>query len=373
MIVLQAYTLNLKLKEPISISFHTFNFRETVIISLSWESLIGMGEAAPFKPITGDSQEEVLDQAKKISQIHLDPTKNTIADLHAYMDKLNIVSQTLRAAVDFAYHDLLAKMKNIPVYALYRKTPKSVDNSITIFVRDTFEEIAADAKRVFDRFPELKILKIKLNGKGDVNRAKSVKSVAPKGMKFVIDANQGFSDPKRAVEDLNKIGKILEDVILVEEPCPKGELEKLKFVKENVQGMMVFADESAATAEDARRVIKARAAHGINIKLQKAGGIWPSKQIAKMCIDNGLQMMVGCMFEGPIGIAAGIHFIASTDNIILTDLDSDLEIQDTTNTKSLFENGQRSPLQEPGFGITLDKEKISKLEEKGEAIYEKII
>jgi len=86
-----------------------------------------------------------------------------------------------------------------------------------------------------------------------------------------------------------------------------------------------------------------------------------------------LQMMVGCMFEGPIGIAAGIHFIASTDNIILTDLDSDLEIQDTTNTKSLFENGQRSPLQEPGFGITLDKEKISKLEEKGEAIYEKII
>lgn len=373
MMNLSAYKLNFKLKEPISISFHTFHYRETVIINLSFQSLTGIGEAAPFKPITGDSQEEVLTQAKLLTQIPLDPTTDTVEKLHEYMDQQHITRETLRAAVDFAYHDLVAKMKGIPVYKLYKPTPRLIDNSVTIFVKDTFKEVAADAKHVFTNYPDLKILKIKLKGEGDIERARAVKSVAPEGMKFLIDANQGFADPKKAVEDLTKIGDILEDVILVEQPCPKEDLQAMKYVTDNVKNMLVFADESAATVDDARKVIEAKAAHGVNIKLQKAGGIWPSKQIAKMCIENGLQIMTGCMLEGPIGIAAGIHFATSTENLILTDLDADLDIQDSTNTKSPYKHGQRIPLESPGFGISLDVEKINELQKIKEAVFEQII
>lgn len=369
---LQARVLNFKLPEPMAISFHTFFYRETVIITLIYKAFTGIGEAAPFKPITGDSQEEVIEQVKKLIDIPLNPEKDSIEALHKYLDSQYITSETLRAAIDFAYHDMLAKMKGVPVYKLYRPTPRLVDNSVTIFVKETPDEATKDAKKVFATYPELKILKVKLKGEGDIERAKAVKNVAPQGMRFIIDANQGFTNAKKAVEELNEIGNILEHTILVEQPCPKGDLDSLKYITDHMTNMLVFADEAAATIEDARKVVATKAAHGINIKLQKAGGIWPAKQIAQMCIANGLQIMVGCMLEGPIGIAAGIHFATSTENIILTDLDADLGIQDSTNAISPYVGGKREPLELPGLGTVVDEEKIKKLAETGEAVYKKI-
>ena len=366
------YKLNTKLPEPISISFHTFYYQENVILTLEANGFTGLGEAAPFKPITGDSQAEVLEQAEKLREIDLDPNNFEPEKLHEILDEKNITSETLRAAVDFAYHDLVAKIKNIPVFKLYADTPTFIDNSVTIFVKDSFEETASDAKKVFNTFPDLKILKIKLKGEHDVERAKAIKNVAPQNMKFLIDANQGYKDPQIAVNDLTQIGDILENVILVEQPTPKEDLVALKYVKDNMKNMLVFADESAATVSDAKKVIETNSAHGINIKLQKAGGIHPAKQIAKMCEGSNYKIMVGCMLEGPVGIAAGIHFADSTKNLILTDLDGDLTVENYAN-KLPFISGQRQTTDQAGLGINLEWEKIKSHADGDNLIFEKIM
>lgn len=373
MIQLKAYKLNFKLEEPLSISFHTFYYTESVIINLIHDGKIGIGEAAPFKPITGDSQEEVIEQAKLLTEIPLDPTKDSLQTLHDFMDKKGIVSETLRAGVDFAYHDLIAKIQGIPVYKLYATTPRPVDNSITIMIQPTAEETAQHAAKIFAKYPDLKILKLKLQGdQSDIERVTAVKKIAPKNMTFLLDANQGFKNPEEDIKTVNKLVEILENVVLIEQPTPKDDLEKLKYMKEHVKNTLIFADESATTLEAAKAVIAAKAAHGINIKLQKAGGIWPAKQIAKLCEENDLKIMEGCMLEGPIGIGAGIHFAVST-HLILSDLDADLYTKPYTNTVLPFIKGQRTILEIPGIGVTLDAEKIKKLQETGELIYEKVI
>ena len=288
------------------------------------------------------------------------------------MDNKHITSETLRAAIDFAYHDLVAKIQNIPVYKLYSSTFTTVNNSVTLFVKESITQTRDAARNIFDTYQELKILKIKLKGSEHIERAKEIKSIAPKNMKFLIDANQGYKDPEIAVRDLTLIGEILGDVILVEQPTPKDDLSALKYVKDHMKNMLVFADEAAATVKDAKKVIEHSAAHGINIKLQKAGGIWPAKQIAQVCKENNFKIMVGCMLEGPIGIAAGIHFADSTPNIILTDLDSDLPDPIHTTGRLPYVKGQRVVMDEPGLGVTLAWGTLKNDADGDNLIFEKI-
>lgn len=370
MIRLEAYKYNIKLDQPLSISFHTWNFQENVIVYLTWNGKQGIGEAAPFKPITGDSQNEVIQDILPLSTLPFDPTKDSLDKLHEFLNH-HTRSQTLKAAIDFAYHDLRAKLKGIPVYQLYVNRPTLVPNSVTIFIKESLEETVKEAQRILKVYPDLQIIKIKLKGKNDIERVKAIKSVCPHYMQFIVDANQGFINPQHAVEELNRIGEILKNVILVEEPCPKGETEKLFYVKDNVKNMLVFADESAATYEDAKKVIAHDAAHGINIKLQKAGGIWPGKKIAQLCKNNNLKIMVGSMLDGPIATAASVHFAVSTQNVILSDLDMDLDVADQGIGRIAFNKGSRIPSHLPGLGIVFDKDKIR--QEKATILFEKII
>lgn len=372
MITVTGYKLNFKLSQPLAISFHTFYYRESVLVELLHQNLVGIGEAAPFEPITGDSQQDVINQLKTLTELPLNPRTDDIEKLHILLKQRHI-SQTLRAAFDFAYHDLLGKMQAVPIYKLYSDKATLVDNSVTVLIKDSLEETAQDARNIYKQYPDLKILKIKLKGeKKDIERAKAIKSVSPEQMTFSLDANQGFNDPYLAVEVLTKAASILENVSIVEEPCPKGQLEKLKYVKNHVKDFLVFADESAATIDDVKKVVKKSAAHGVNIKLQKAGGIWPAKQIADICDKKGLKVMVGCMLEGPIGIAAGIHFVASTPNVVSSDLDSDLDMPKHTNQVAEFKDGARIPPITAGLGVAPRFNLISKLKEKGDVVFEKV-
>lgn len=370
MLQISAYRLNFKLAEPISISFHTWHYSENVIIKISYNGLTGFGEAAPFKPITGDSQQDVLKYSKLISNLDVNPENDDLEKLHTLLDEKIKNYHTLKAALDFAYHDLLGKIKKVPVYKLYTEKIRTVDNTVTVFIKDSLDETANEAKRIFKKYPHLKLMKIKLKGENDLDRVKAIKSNAPKSIKFTLDANQAFKDPKKAVEDITVIGKVLGKVVLVEEPCPKGELSKLKFVKDHLEKILVFADESAATIEDAKKVVKKGAAHGINIKLQKAGGIYPAKKIAQICQQAHLKVMVGCMLEGPLSISAGVHFAVSTPNVILTDLDMDLDMPKHSLGEAKFKNGQRIPVQKFGLGVSFQKDKLKYLSQKGGLIYD---
>jgi L-alanine-DL-glutamate epimerase-like enolase superfamily enzyme len=374
MIKISAYKINFKLREPISISFHTWYYRENVLVKLKYKNFEGLGEAAPFKPITGDSQKEVIEEIKLINYLPLDPNEDGLDKLHNFLEKKEIKSQTLKAAIDFAYHDLLGKIKNVPVFNLYDKKAKYVFNSVTVFIKESINQTEDEVKKIYKKYPHLKILKIKLKGDvKDINIAKVVKKNSPSYIKFILDANQGYNDPKKAIKSIMSIEKILENVILVEQPCPKNDLEKLKFVKDKLDNILVFADESAATLKDVKKVISYKAADGVNIKLQKAGGIWPAKKIAQLCINNNLKIMVGSMLEGPISINAGVHFAASTKNVLLTDLDMDLDMPFHVKGKAVFKKGKRMLYNISGLGVSLIESKLKKLISKGDLIIKKII
>jgi len=373
---LRAYRFNTRLPKPISISFHTWTHRENVLVSLELarggEVVRGLGEASPFELITGDSQASVLEEAVGIRELPLDPGRDGVDALHRFMDG-RVASPSLRAAVDYAYHDVAARLKDTALYRLYAERPRDVDNSVTVFLKDSPESAAAAAVAVFKEYEHLRVLKIKLaGGPDDLDRIRAIGAVSPEGIRFVLDANQGYVNGPAAVAGLKEICDVLGDVILVEEPCRRHDLEALRYVTQHLEGVMVFADESAATLEDVRRIVEAGAADGVNIKLQKSGGIWPSREIARVCADAGLKTMVGSMMESPIATAASVHFAVSTDELILSDLDMDLDTPDMTTGRPPFEKGRRIP-EGPGLGLAVDWERVEALTKAGEMRIEQVV
>src|SRR5581483_7697637 len=259
---------------------------------------------------------------------------------------------TLRAAFDMAAHDLVARQRNIPVYRLYRPAPRQVPNCVTVFIKGELGETREEARRILQSYSHLKLLKIKLKGQDDVERCAAIRAVAPPHLRFVVDANQGFADPRRAVKELHRIVDVLGEVVAIEEPCPKGEHRMMRRVKDELDGRStIFADESCATEADLEAIIREGSAGGINLKLQKAGGITPGKRMARRAADAGMQVMLGSMFEDSLATASGVHFAASTDNVVLTDLDMDLDLPVLWTGKTPFEDGARLPLDEPGFAF----------------------
>lgn len=345
---IEAQELIVPLKEPLSISFHTFHAYENFIVRVALdEGRLGVGEGSPFKAITGDSIEEALEEVSAVRR-RLPLEVKSLENIDRAISGVN--SQTLRCAFDMALHDGLSHSKNIPLFKLYSEKPKPVPNSVTVFLKETVEETKNEVQRILELYPALTILKIKLKGRDDIERCKIIKSTVPDAMQFVLDANQAFKDVKEGERVLTEIGAILKKVLLVEEPCARRSYSDLKFLHDNID-IPIFADESCSNEEDLKRLIHERCVSGINIKLQKAGGIRAAKRLASMAAVNNLSIMVGQMFETAISTAAGLHFAFSTEGVLLTDLDMDLDLPARHRMPGKYKGGSRTLPEGEGLGI----------------------
>ncbi len=370
-IKLEAWKYELRLNEPFKIAFHTFTHLQNVLVKLKYGSYDGWGEAAPFPQVTGDSQHQVLDELSKLDHISLDPETSSISNLHRFLDD-HLSAPTARTALDFAWHDLTGKIKNLPVHKLYHQKLHTAPESYTLGIK-TPPESGAEAKKVAHLYPQLEVLKIKLAGdEQDIERAEHIRAALPRDMRFMIDANQGFADPAEAVRILQRIGDILGSVILVEEPLSKGDLDGMREVTSGLSNMLVFADESAVDLADTHRIIETKAADGINIKLQKAGGIYPGKKMAEAADAAGLKVMVGCMLESSLAITAGVHFTSCSPNVVVTDLSADLLAASPAGTCAEFRNGKRIPPDLPGLGFTFDQQKLNEMMQHDDLIMEQV-
>lgn len=363
------YELKLKLRRPYKISFKTITYAENLLIAIrTEEGLVGYGEAAPIKIITGDTTEDALAYLRKAAVRLKGKDPSDIAEIHNLVETIatesGTNSQTAQNTIDAACYDLSGKLEGKPVYQLLgQSNPRIVPASIGLGIESP-EDLVTQTKEYLETYKENGAwsMKLKMDGNPgtDLKRVLAVAQIFPRGIK--LDPNQAYVDPKVAVETFNALyDKLGSKVMLIEEPCPKGDLDKLKYVSENSK-IPIYADETAATLEDIKKIIKLKAAGGVNLKLPKIGGIYWASQAAKLLKDAGLRLQVGIMIESRVGLAAAANFAAGTANVLDTDMDSDLyfETDITTNDSLPFVRGARVPSGRPGLGVLL-KEGFSRV------------
>src|SRR5439155_17952847 len=111
-----------------------------------------------------------------------------------------------------------------------------------------------------------------------------------------VDANGAWS-PAQAILKLGAMER--QGIELAEQPA--GDLADLRLVNQGT-AIPIAADESVASAADARRAVELGACDLATVKLSKVGGVGPARAIAGL-----LPVYLSSAMDGPVGIAAAVH------------------------------------------------------------------
>ncbi|MHC5374170.1 dipeptide epimerase [Enterococcus sp. LJL120] len=350
----QTKIIPIQLNAPFKTALREVQSVDVVRVLLHFDNgLVGIGEAAPTKVITGDTEESILQAINETFKPFL-LQREVDEELSLLDDLQNLLSHNTspKAAIDIALHDALAKAHQQPLFQFLGGSKPELETDFTISVGSR-EKMVADAKaKVASGFQSLKI-KLGLDDVAEeVAKIRSINQALAGKIPFRIDANQGWSK-EEAVAILNEWQDIPID--FVEQPVPAADFEGLKYVTEHTK-IPIMADESLFGLADAERLITNQCCDLLNIKLMKSGGIKEGLKIYRLAAAHGIDCMVGSMIEGYAGMAAAAHFAASQPGIRFYDLDvpfmwetKNLDVQTSGMTISA---GKLKLQATPGLGIT---------------------
>jgi L-alanine-DL-glutamate epimerase-like enolase superfamily enzyme len=344
--------VEMPLRMPYTIAYETIEKVTNIFIRIQTDSaLVGFGCAAPDLAVTGENAQSVLSSLESAVIPLLkqrDPFRSSLI-----MDELKekiIKEPSVLAAVDMALYDILGKKAGLPLWKLLGGFRSKILTSVTIGILPLSETLSM-AKEFCDR--GFKSLKIKggIDVDHDIERIKSVRNVVGHGIELRFDANQGYS-ADQAIKLVKETQK--EKLELLEQPTTRNEPDLLGRVTESVS-IPVMADESLMNLRDAFRLARRELVDMVNIKLMKVGGISEALHINSVARSARLEVMVGCMDESALSIAAGLHFALSRPNVLYADLDGHLDlINDPAATCFTLEDGYLIPNEVPGLGYRQD-------------------
>jgi L-alanine-DL-glutamate epimerase-like enolase superfamily enzyme len=329
----RAEIVRLMLAETFVISRETQDWADVVHVSIAHGGRVGRGEAAPIERYdeTAESALAFVEEHGRLvgdDPFALEEVGNRLGDVDG--------EQAAKSALDAALHDLLGKHLGLPVNRLLGLSRHGPPTSWTVWLGDP-DDMARRAEAAAPRFRRLKL---KLGGGDglDVERVRAVRGVTD--LPLQVDVNEWWSleEALEACTELASLG-----VQYVEQPLRAGDAGGVELRRRSP--VPIYVDEDCHTLGDVATCREI--AHGITIKLAKSGGIREAIRMAHAARALGLGVMLGCMIESGLGIAAGCAVAPLCDHV---DLDGNLLLADDPAPGPVLEDGVQVPSEEPGLG-----------------------
>ncbi|MBC7349000.1 MAG: dipeptide epimerase [Candidatus Aminicenantes bacterium] len=354
----EIFSFDVPLVEPFRISIGTMYAANDVLVRITTDSgFYGIGEACPFPPITGETQDSNIAAARAIREILLDKDPLNIEGLIDGIGNIVHANPSAVAAFDMALYDLLGKVAGLPLYKLLGGYRSSFETDLTSGL-NTPEKMAASVKESLALgYRQIKI-KVGEDPDLDLRRVQAVRQAIGPEVKLRIDANQGWS-VSQAISALKRMEPY--QIEFCEQPVKDSDIYGLRQVRTQ-SPVPIMADESLFGPADAVKLIKEEACDYFNIKLMKAGGILNSLKIAHVAAAANIKCMVGCMLETRLGLTAAAHLVASQKNIVFADLDGNSEHKvDPIIDGIRVDRGTIYLPEKPGLGCEVDPAFLKKM------------
>jgi L-Ala-D/L-Glu epimerase len=330
----EARIVTLRLAETFVIARESTDEAEVLQVELRHEGVSGYGEAAPIERYSESAESALAFVQESAGLLGDDPF--ALEEVGARLNE-RPGEQAAKSALDAALHDLCGKLLGVPVWRLLGLRRVGPPTSWTLGLGDP-DETARKAERAAARFRRLKL---KLGGRDglDVERVRAVRAVTD--LPLQVDVNEYWT-LEEALDALPRLAEL--GVAYCEQPLPEGDPGGADLKASSP--IPIYVDEDCHTLADVATC--AEIGHGINIKLAKTGGIREAVRMAHSARALGLGVMLGCMVESGLGIAAAAQ-IASLCNYV--DLDGNLLLAEDPCPGVELVDGVQLPADAPGLGV----------------------
>jgi L-Ala-D/L-Glu epimerase len=300
----------------------------------------GWGEAAatPYYGETAETVGAVLPRLREALSSAADGDPFALERVEHALDHAVGGNPAAKVAISAALHDLIGKRLGLPVWRLWGLDPGAAPRSSFTIGIDETEVMRQKVREAAD----YAILKIKVGTPRDEEILRMIRDEAP-DKTLRVDANTAWT-AKQAIAAMPMLQEY--GVEFVEQPLPPDDIEGLRLVR-SASALPIIADESCKRAADVARL--AGAVDGVNIKLAKCASLREAVRIVHAARAFGMEVMLGCMIESTLGIAAAIQVAPLVDYV---DLDGAALLADDPFTgPGLEADGRLRFNTEPGLGV----------------------
>ena len=366
----ECFPVSTPLKKPVIMPNTRITSIDSVVLKITTEDgTVGISDSGDTSSwYRGELQESIIAMIANViaPRILIGENPRNIEKIVAQMDLLVRDNNQAKATVDFALHDLKGKLLGVPVYELLGGRTVEAARQGWVLSAGKPEDVAAEAKRAKDIGFALFKMKIGYGTiQDDIDMVHAVRATVGPDAYLTIDAN-GFWSYEKALHIIRKIDSAGLD--LIEQPLAHWDIEGMARLRAAVK-TPIYADESAQELHNLKEIIDRRAADGLFIKLQKAGGLVKAQRWLTLARLANLPVHCGCMIGSGLEHSPAAHLWVANEWATqgLNESIGPLMIHGTMESKHIapgtdialnipkFEAGLCYPNEGPGLGIDLNE------------------
>jgi L-Ala-D/L-Glu epimerase len=327
----------LNLRHTWTTTMSSSEYRDTLYVTYSRDGITGHGEGAPIVRYHEDakSAQQAVESVRALL-LSADPLQ--FAKIMEEVFRRVPDAWAGKAAVDIALMDWVGQKLGVPLYTYFGLDAKDAPLTTFSIGIDTPEITKQKTLEAAD-YP---ILKVKVGLDTDEATIEAVRSVTKKPLR--VDANEGWKNKEEAARKINWLEK--QGVEFIEQPMPAEMIEETRWVRGRVH-IPIIADEACRRASDIPKLKEAF--DGVNVKLDKSGGMLEGYRMIAVARAMGMKTMLGCMVSSSVSVTAAAHLSPLVD---YADLDGNLLIANDPFRGVRVEKGKLILPSRPGLGLT---------------------
>ncbi len=350
--------VRMPLIHPFETSFRRVEERNSIIVKIYSEGLVGYGETASMAgPWYSYETTETCWHTQRDFLIPavLGKEIESVTQLMALFAPVRGHNMA-KTGLEEAFWDLLAKREGKPLAELLGGTRGRIESGISIGIQatvpDLLERITSFIEEGYWR------IKIKIKPGWDLAVVKEVRRAFPQ-VPLMVDANSAYS-----LGDV-KLFKALDEyhLMMIEQPLGYDDIvDHAKLQREIATPLCL--DESIHTLDHARQALELESCRIINIKPGRVGGLQQAKGIHDLCQERGVPVWCGGMLESGIGRAHNVA-LASLPNFRLP---NDIAASKRYYSQDIVQppidlgpEGMITVPQGPGIGVEVDEERLERI------------
>ncbi len=292
--------IHLRLVSPFETSFGKTDLRRIVLVEAEIDGISGWGEST-----SGENPYycyETVETSWHILRDHLWPIMRgrEVSSASEVSDLLDRVRghNMAKAALETAFWDAEAKLKNVPLAKLLGGTREEIPCGVSIGIQPSLPDLIAKVEK--ELAAGYQRIKIKIKPGQDVEPVRALRERFPQ-IRLMVDANSAYTLADAPL--LKQLDAYF--LIMIEQPLGYDDIYSHVALQRQLE-TPICLDECIHDIEHARAAIELGACRIINIKLGRVGGHTPARRIHDLCQSKSIPVWCGGMLESGIGRAHNI-------------------------------------------------------------------